>query len=62
MAYKRKTEDEYEIQGYYSEGWEMVTTETTWPAAKAQRKTYRENEPGVSFRIVKKRVKIEGVV
>jgi hypothetical protein len=47
----------------YPEGkkpkWEMVTVETTWKAAKEQRKCYRENEPGVPFRIVKKRVPIQ---
>ena len=58
MGYKRKTEDEYHIQGYYQFGWETVTTEVTWKAAKEQVKCYRDNEPG-SFRIVKVRVKIE---
>lgn len=55
--YQRKTEDEYEIQGFYSYGWEVVTTETTRKEAKEQLKCYRENEAGTSFRIVKKRVK-----
>ena len=61
MAYIRKTVDEYEIQGYYGPqyGYEMVTVEETYKDAKAQLKCYRENEPGVSFRIVKKRVKKE---
>lgn len=60
MAYKRKTEDEFEIQALYpkSSGWEMVTTETTRKLARDQIKCYRENEPGVPFRIVKKRVPI----
>lgn len=58
-TYKRKTVDEYEIQGWYQFGWEVVTTEETWSAAKAQVKCYRENEPGTSFRIVCKRVKLE---
>ena len=62
MAYKRKTYDEYQIQGYYGNiyGWEEVCAEETWSAAKQTLKEYRENERGVSFRIVKKRVKIEG--
>ena len=62
-TYIRKTEDEYEIQGFYTQndGWECVTTGTTWAAAKEQRKTYRENEPGIPFKIIKKRVPIEGV-
>lgn len=56
MAYKRKTEDEYEIQGDYGQGWEMVTTEVTRRLAIDQIKCYRYNEPGKCFRIVKKRV------
>ena len=60
MAYIRKTEDEFEIQGDYGQGWEMVTTETTRALARDQIKTYRMNEPGVPFRFIKKRVPIEG--
>lgn len=56
MAYKRKTYDEWEIQGRYARGWEMVTTEETWKDAKAQLKCYRENEPGTAFRSVKRRI------
>lgn len=61
MAYVRKTKDEYEIQGYYGStyGYETVTTEKTWKEAKAQIKCYRENEPGIDFRIQKKRVRIQ---
>lgn len=58
MAYKRKTRDEWEIQGNYGQGWEMVTVEDSWKAAKAQAKTYRQNEPQYRHRIVKKRVKL----
>jgi hypothetical protein len=58
MAYKRKTEDEYEIQGDYGQGWEMVTTETNRSDVKANIKCYREGEPNICFRIVKKRVPI----
>ncbi len=57
--YKRKTIDEYEIQSNYGQGFECVTTETTWKEAKAQVKCYRDNEPNVRHRIVKKRVKIQ---
>ena len=59
MAYIRKTEDEYHVQGYYGSqyGWETVTTEETRAAAKEQIKCYRANE-NVPFRIVKKRVKL----
>ena len=61
MAYVRKTLDEYEIQGDYGygQGFECVTTEETWKAAKDQIKCYRENEPSIPFKIVKKRVRIE---
>lgn len=62
MAYKRKTRDEYQIQGYYSStyGYEEVCSEATFSEAKQTLKDYRENEPVIGFRIVKKRVKIEG--
>lgn len=56
--YKRKTEDEWRIMGFYPDGWEELTTETTWKEAKANVKAYRENEPGTRFKVVKKRVKI----
>ena len=55
--YIRKTEDEFEIQGNYGQGWECVTTETTRAVAKAQLKCYNESEPN-PHRIIKKRVKI----
>lgn len=58
MAYVRKTEDEYEIQGCYQYGWECVTTEVTYRDAREQIRTYRANEPGVAFKIVHKRVKL----
>ena len=58
-ARERKTEDEYQIHGNYGHGWEEVTAESTMKDARAQLKTYRENEPGVSFKIVYKRVKKE---
>lgn len=63
MAYKRKTRDEYQIQGYYDPrtGWEEVTAEDTRKAAKEQLKCYRENEPGTPHRIVVKRVPIQEI-
>lgn len=48
---------EYEVQGYYSFGWEMVTTETNFAEAKKRLKEYKDNEPNISFRI--KRIKSE---
>jgi hypothetical protein len=59
--YKRKTIDEYEIQGNYGQGFECATTEETWKAAREQKKCYDQNEPYVAHRIVKKRVKIEAI-
>jgi len=56
--YKRTTEDEYTIQGNYEQGWEDVTYEATLKEAKAQLKTYRDNESGIPHRIIKRRVKI----
>ena len=58
MVYVRKTEDEYDIEGDYGQGFEVVTCESTWKDAKAQIKIYRENEPGVAFRIKHHRVKV----
>jgi hypothetical protein len=60
-GYKRKTEDEFEIQSYTPQGgWEMATTETNRPAARDQLKCYRENEPHLQHRIIKKRVPLGG--
>jgi hypothetical protein len=56
--YKRKTEDEFEIHGFYKYGWECVTTETNRKDARENIKLYRENEPSIPFKIVKKRVPI----
>ena len=57
--YKRKTTDEYEVQGFYGAlGWEMVTTEETRKQAKERLREYNENEP-YPHRIVKKRINIE---
>jgi len=58
MGYKRKTVDEYEIQGNYGQGWECITTEETRKAAREQLRCYSENE-AYPHRIIKKRVKIE---
>lgn len=53
--YKRKTYDVYEIHGLYGY-WECVSTESNYKDAKTNLKLYRENERGISFKIVKKRV------
>jgi hypothetical protein len=59
MAYKRKTYDEWQIQGCYNGAWECVCTEDCRIDARDRLKEYRENEIGTTFRIQKKRVKIE---
>ena len=59
MAYTRKTKDLWDIEGYYAGGWEAVTCEESWKAAREQVKAYRENERGTSFRVRKYREKVE---
>jgi len=56
--YVRKTEDEFEILGFYRHGWEVVTTETNRKDVREQLKCYRKNEPGIQFKSVKRRVPI----
>jgi len=51
MTYTRKTVDEWEVQGNYGQGWEMVTTEETFKDAKTQLKCYNENETQYPHRI-----------
>ena len=58
MAYRRKTKDEYHLQGDYGIGYETVTVDETMKESREMRKCYRENEPGIPFRIVKVRVRI----
>lgn len=58
MSYKRKTYDEYTLQGDYGQGWEDLTSDTSWKGIIASRNDYRENEGGC-YRIITKRVKIE---
>lgn len=60
MSYIRKTRDEYQVQGNYGygHGFEMVTAEDTYKEAKASLREYRDNEPGIPFRIVCKQIKL----
>lgn len=53
-----KTELEYQIHGLYNGQWEEVTAEVTYQAARQTLRDYRENEPGIPFKIVSKRIKI----
>jgi len=43
--------DEYDIEGDYGFGWEMVTCEATFAEARERVREYRDNEPGIRFRI-----------
>lgn len=57
MARERKTIDEFDIQGDYGDGYESVTCEATWWAAWKAVKEYRVNEPGIPFRVKKRRIR-----
>jgi hypothetical protein len=46
---------EYEIQGDYGHGWELLTTEDTIDEAMLQLESYRANET-IPFRIKRVRV------
>lgn len=56
----RKTRDVYDVRGNYGygHGYETVTTEEDRVEAHARLREYRENEPGVPFRIVKRRERV----
>ena len=56
MKDRRKTTDEWHVQGHYGQGWETVTVEETRQAAREQLKCYNDNE-AYPHRIIKKRVK-----
>ena len=61
MAYIRKTRDEWQLQGNYGygDGWECLCAEDSRKDAICRLREYRENEGG-NYRVVCKRVKIEG--
>ena len=58
--YQRKTVDEWRVYGNYGYGhsYEEVTCEETFREAKQRIKEYRENEPGIPFKMVCKRIPI----
>ena len=58
MTYVRKTEDEYQIHVNYGNGYEEVTCETSWKAARKTKRLYIENEKTFPCKIIKRRVKI----
>jgi hypothetical protein len=57
MAYVRKTQDEWHVQGRYERKWETVTIGETFTEARALLHDYRENESG-PFRITLVRARI----
>ena len=59
--YKRKTYDEYQILGNYGygHGYEYLIAYETYKEAKECLKLYRENEIGIPFKVIKKRIKID---
>jgi hypothetical protein len=57
--YKRKTSDEWIIQGNYGQGFEDVDINETYKLAKENYKLYKENEPQYAHRLIKHRIKIE---
>lgn len=62
--YKRKTEDLWIVQGNYGygHGYEDLTAETSFREGRQRLKEYRENEPGTSIRLIKRRVRKEPIV
>lgn len=51
---QRITADSFEGHGNYGHGFEMVTAEETRKAARVRLREYRDNEPGVCFKIIRK--------
>lgn len=56
----RKTRDEFDIEGNYGQGFEIVCCEPTLSEARDRIIEHRENEPGIAFRIRHHRVKENG--
>jgi hypothetical protein len=59
MPYKRKTEDEFELQADYGFGWECETTETTRREARQRLREYRTNGVHAPMRIKHRRIPIQ---
>jgi hypothetical protein len=59
---QRVTFDYWELQGNYGQGWECLCAGVTLKEVKANRQDYRENEPGLSLRIVSKRERKESTI
>lgn len=54
--YVRKTHDEWEIWGDYGYGYDYVVTGEDKKDAYELLRVYRDNEKGVPFKIVKRRI------
>lgn len=48
-----------EVQGNYGHGYETVTGAENWTDAKRLIREYRENEPGVPFRLKRVRTHVK---
>lgn len=59
MEYKRKTEDQYHVEGNFGKGFVVVAVEKNYRAAKQELLSLREKQPQVHYRLVPKRVPIE---
>jgi len=61
MKYIRKTRDVYEVEANYGygHGWESVTAEETYGAARERIREYRENMPEYPYRLKVRRERIE---
>lgn len=60
MTYQRKTRDEWHFLANYGGGWEHELTEDTRAEARQRLREYRENAPYYAYRIVKRRVRLDG--
>jgi hypothetical protein len=62
VSRQRVTRDVWDVQADYGygHGYETVTAETSLAEARARLREYRENEPGVAFKLVKTRERIVG--
>ena len=60
MSYIRKTEDEWVIQSNYGYGWEDESCYDNYQEANYDIKEYRRSGYDAQYRLIKRRVKIDG--
>jgi hypothetical protein len=58
MSYTRKTRDVWEVRGNYGQGYECVCASYDRREAVRDQRSHQENEPRVSFVLVKTRERI----